>query len=279
MSAPIARATSTGRLSVRPPSTSSMSPICAGAITPGTDMLARITRGRSPSSNTTARPVTRSVATARYGIGSWSKRFVPCTFESWRSTASSWMPLTTPFCSRMLAVAHAELEPEQEVRSSSLRRIVSSWRGGLSLKSRLVVIDSISLLHLRDRHAARVRAADERAHAGAGDAVDRHAQLLEHLEDADVRGAARAAAGEDEADLGAAGGRDRRGARRGLGVRRLRETGERRRRDEGDRRDDAASRERFRRRHGEPASHGGRRTATTRPAGRPHAARHRAPRA
>ncbi len=68
MSAPIARATPTGRLSVRPPSMSSRPSISAGAITPGTDIEARITLARSPSANTTGLPVTRSVATARYGI-------------------------------------------------------------------------------------------------------------------------------------------------------------------------------------------------------------------
>ena len=65
MSAPIARATSTGRLSVSPPSTSSWPSISAGAIAPGTDMLARIADASSPSLKTTALPVIRSVATAR----------------------------------------------------------------------------------------------------------------------------------------------------------------------------------------------------------------------
>ena len=74
MSAPIRRATSTGRLSVRPPSTSILPSNSAGAITPGTDMLARITLASSPSLKTTDLPLTRSVATARNGIGSWSKR-------------------------------------------------------------------------------------------------------------------------------------------------------------------------------------------------------------
>ena len=50
MSAPIARATSIGRLSVSPPSTSSWPEISAGAIAPGIDMLARITFGSSPRS-------------------------------------------------------------------------------------------------------------------------------------------------------------------------------------------------------------------------------------
>ena len=71
-SAPIARATPTGRLSVRPPSTSNLPPISAGSISPGTDMLARMTLASSPELKTTGVPVTRSVATARNGIGSWS---------------------------------------------------------------------------------------------------------------------------------------------------------------------------------------------------------------
>ena len=72
MSAPIARATFTGRLSVSPPSTSSLPSISTGSISPGTDMLARITFASSPWLNTTGLPVTRSVATARNGICSSS---------------------------------------------------------------------------------------------------------------------------------------------------------------------------------------------------------------
>ena len=74
-SARISRAMFTGRLLVSPPSMSSMSPISVGAMNPGTDMLARITLARSPSPKTTRWPVTRSVATARNGIGSSSKRW------------------------------------------------------------------------------------------------------------------------------------------------------------------------------------------------------------
>ena len=54
------------------------------------------------------------------------------------------------------------------------------------------------LLHLRDRHAGDVEAAHDRADAGAGDFVDRHAQLRQRLQDADVRAAACAAARERE---------------------------------------------------------------------------------
>ena len=50
------------------------------------------------------------------------------------------------------------------------------------------------------------RAADEPAHAGAGDQVDRDAMLLEPAHDADVRQSARAAAAECDADALAGGG-------------------------------------------------------------------------
>src|SRR6185295_13292784 len=45
-------------------------------------------------------------------------------------------------------------------------------------------------------------APDDRAHAGPGDAVDRHVFLFQDFEDRDVRHAARTAAREGEADLG-----------------------------------------------------------------------------
>ncbi|HEY5324824.1 MAG TPA: hypothetical protein VIK58_18505, partial [Caldimonas sp.] len=54
------------------------------------------------------------------------------------------------------------------------------------------------LLHLRRGQPGRIRAADDRTHARSGHAVDRHLQLLQHLDDADMGGAARAAAGQDE---------------------------------------------------------------------------------
>ena len=51
-------------------------------------------------------------------------------------------------------------------------------------------------LELRRGHAGGVAAANERAHAGAGDAVDGDVHFFQHLEHADVRAALRAAAGE-----------------------------------------------------------------------------------
>ena len=56
------------------------------------------------------------------------------------------------------------------------------------------------LLQCIGRDAGRVACADQRAHAGARDAVDRHAHFLEHLQHADVRAAFRPTSGEYQAD-------------------------------------------------------------------------------
>ena len=53
-------------------------------------------------------------------------------------------------------------------------------------------------LELGRRQARRVTGADQRAHAGARDAVDRHTLLLEHLEDSHMCAALGAAAGQHE---------------------------------------------------------------------------------
>jgi hypothetical protein len=49
-------------------------------------------------------------------------------------------------------------------------------------------------------HATGVEPADNGAHAGAGDCIDRHVQPVERLEHANVRGATCAAAGQHEPD-------------------------------------------------------------------------------
>ena len=49
-------------------------------------------------------------------------------------------------------------------------------------------------LDLRRGHTRRIQAADDGSHAATGDVIDGDAQFLEHFEDADVRGASRAAA-------------------------------------------------------------------------------------
>ena len=96
-SAQASRATSTGRLRVMPPSTSSQSPTSTGAKAPGTDMLARSAVGRSPERNTTIWPDLRSVATARKGIGNRSKSSTPvCEATMLRSRDSTCWVSTSP---------------------------------------------------------------------------------------------------------------------------------------------------------------------------------------
>src|SRR5262249_54019536 len=56
--------------------------------------------------------------------------------------------------------------------------------------------------HLIGRHARGIGAANQRAHAGAGDIVDRHMQLFQHFDDADVTDAFCPATAEHEADFG-----------------------------------------------------------------------------
>ena len=73
MSACIALATLMGRFSASPPSTNSRPCDSTGANTPGAEMLARMAMARSPLSSRTAEPVSKSVATARNGVGSRSK--------------------------------------------------------------------------------------------------------------------------------------------------------------------------------------------------------------
>ena len=67
------RATSTGMFRTMPPSARMYWSVITGAKAPGMAMLARIAVARSPLSSTTISPVTMSVATARNGIGRWSK--------------------------------------------------------------------------------------------------------------------------------------------------------------------------------------------------------------
>ena len=69
----ICRAISTGILLAIPPSTSKRPCHSTGDKIAGIDILARTARGKCPSLKTTASPVAISAATARNGIGNWSK--------------------------------------------------------------------------------------------------------------------------------------------------------------------------------------------------------------
>ncbi len=140
MSAPIARAMSTGRLRTRPPSTSWRFPISTGATAPGTDIDARIACTTLPSLSTTISPVPISVAIARNGIGSSSKLRTLVIWTSRRSSPSSATPVTMPLGSWIPSRVTPSSGTMNGCRSSFLRRIVWSGRGGRSVNSALEVI-------------------------------------------------------------------------------------------------------------------------------------------
>ena len=72
---------------------------------------------------------------------------------------------------------------------------------------RLPVDTFDEFIDLARGHAGRIAAADQRAHAGAGDAIDRDPHFLQDLEHPHVCPAAGTAAGERETDSGPMGGR------------------------------------------------------------------------
>ena len=169
-------------------------PISTGATAPGTDIDARIACTTLPSFSTTISPVPMSVAIARNGIGSSSKL---------RALADLHQPSQLTFKrnagDHVLSAADAvgrHCQLRHEVRRSRRPCAASSGpaAAGLSVKSRSVVIELITF-SISDRQPGRVRGTDDRAHAGADDQIDRHAQLFENFQNADMGGAARAAAG------------------------------------------------------------------------------------
>ena len=91
------RTSAIGTLSTSPPSTSLRLPIVTGAISPGTDMLARIASVRLPSRMTTRSPLPMSVATIDSGSGSCAMSRSPrsaCTRRLKNSLI--FCPATTP---------------------------------------------------------------------------------------------------------------------------------------------------------------------------------------
>ncbi|OPY92337.1 MAG: hypothetical protein A4E73_01232 [Syntrophaceae bacterium PtaU1.Bin231] len=135
-SAPIWRATFTGRLLATPPSTRKRPSLSTGAKTPGMERLARIASARSPDPRTTSSPVTMSDATARKGMLNRSKSRisrtrVSCCLRS-RLRFCPWMsPRGTvkrpSRCPRSKSILYFWL--------SSLRRNAISSTGGVSMKA------------------------------------------------------------------------------------------------------------------------------------------------
>ena len=138
----MARAMSTGTLSAMPPSTSSRPSRSTGANTPGADRLARMAVVRSPEPITTLSPVSRSVATARNGVGSSSKLLMRATGSvSRRSVCVSLCPWISPLGSTMWPPRTPSGNFTRKFSSSSLRRSVRSSRGGRSRKASCQLIE------------------------------------------------------------------------------------------------------------------------------------------
>ncbi len=141
-STPMARAMSTGTLSAMPPSTSRRPSRSTGANTPGAERLARIAMVRSPEPSTTLSPVSRSVATARKGVGSSSKLLMRATGSvSRRSVCVSLSPWINPFGSTMWPSRMPSGNLTRKVSSSCLRRRSRSSRAGRSRKASCQLIE------------------------------------------------------------------------------------------------------------------------------------------
>ena len=133
MSTPMLLATSTGRFSTTPPSTSRRPSTSTGANTPGADMLARIAEVRSPPASTMRAPVSRSAATARYGVGSSSKFSTAATgIVCSRSVCVSRWPWIRPRGTRKLPPWMPSGKRTRNSRSSCLRRKLRVLRAGRS---------------------------------------------------------------------------------------------------------------------------------------------------
>ncbi len=122
-STPIARATSTGRLSTSPPSPRMWPSTSVGANTPGTLMLERSATARSPCERITGLPVSMSVATARNGIGRRSKSSMWRAGSVSRRSSSSSPRLDSAPCGALSwPSCTPNSSPVAISKSSSLRR-------------------------------------------------------------------------------------------------------------------------------------------------------------
>src|SRR5436309_5007628 len=181
-SAPISRATSTGRLRSRPPSTSSHPSISIGATSPGRLMLARM-RHRTERNR-------QGVEVLDTGRPQRQRLQYEADLLTRDETARQGDP----------AVLDADLDLRQ-IGDVVLLAAEGQVAAGRAVVEQTAPVDRPDgVLDLPRRHPGGVEPADDRAHAGAGDAVDRNAQLFERLQSADVREPARPAAAQGEAD-------------------------------------------------------------------------------
>ena len=146
-------------------------------------------------------PVSRSAATARYGVGSSSKFSTAATgIVCSRSVCVRRWPWIRPRGTRKLPPWMPSGKRTRNSRSSCLRRKLSVCARGTVAERGIPVNAAHHRVDLVRRHARGIETADHGAHAGARDGVDRDAQLLERLQHADMREPARAAAGQHEPD-------------------------------------------------------------------------------
>ena len=117
-----------------------------------------------------------------------------------RSVCVSRWPWIRPRGTRKLPPWMPSGKRTRNSRSSCLRRKLSVLRAGRSRNAAFQSMPRMSASISSARHARGIEPADDGAHAGARDGVDRDAQLLERLQHADVREPARAAAGQHEPD-------------------------------------------------------------------------------
>ena len=97
----------------------------------------------------------------------------------------------------VLADTEFDVEQGEVVLDLLAIRDVGAWRAVAEGVEPVDLFEAV--LHLVRGMARGVEAADDGAHAGADDEVDRYLEVLEHLQHADVGRAACAAAGEDQA--------------------------------------------------------------------------------
>ena len=138
--------------------------------------------------STTMSPVTMSVATARNGIG----RPLEATLQARARDVVAQQVIDSR------SADHATGRDDLAVLQSEFQVIAVGDAGALLLDRHqfpntriadhgLPVDAAEELLQFGRRNSRGVAGADQRTHAGAGDAVDGDAQLLQHLQHADVR--------------------------------------------------------------------------------------------
>ena len=201
-----------GMFSEMPPSTSSRPSRSTGANTPGADRLARIARRQIAGFHDhrlTGLQIRRD--RAKRGGQVVEARDARDRERQAPQHLVELLPLNQALRELDVAASKAQRKFDQEI----LILLLAAERQILARRAVaervLPVQRSHDRLDLARAEPARIQAADDGAHARAGDRINGDVELLENLEHADVRGTPRAPAGENEPDARPV----RRGSRRG----------------------------------------------------------------